>query len=62
MSRKQIQRLVVLAFLALAALGSVACNASVGVGVSVPIYGGYGRYGGRGGPYGGVYVGVPIWP
>jgi hypothetical protein len=65
MNRKPIQRLVVLAFLALAALGSVACNASVGVGVSVPIFGGYGRgYGGFGGsrPYGGVYVGVPIWP
>jgi len=59
MNRKQIQRLVVLTFLALAALGSVACNATVGVGVSVPIFGGYGGFGR---PYGGVYVGVPIWP
>jgi hypothetical protein len=62
MNRKQIQRLVVLAFLTLTALGSVACNATVGVGVSVPIFGGYGGRGGWGRPYGGVYIGGPIWP
>jgi hypothetical protein len=63
MNRKPIQRVVLLALLGLAALGSVACVASVGVGVSVPIYGGYGGHrGGWGRPYGGVYVGGPIWP
>ena len=62
MNRKQIRRLVVLAFLGVTALGSVACNATVGVGVSVPIFGGYGGHrGGWGRPYGGVYIGGPVW-
>jgi len=46
---------VVLLGLAVLAAG---CNANVGVGVSVPIFGGWG------GPYGGVSIGMgfPIWP
>ena len=63
MTRKQFRRFAVLAFLAVIALGSVACVTTVGVGVGVPVYGGYGGYGGYGPrPYGGVYVGGPIWP
>jgi len=62
MNRKQIRRLAAFAFLAVIALGSVGCVTTVGVGVGVPVYGGwgYGGYGPR--PYGGVYVGGPMWP
>jgi len=58
MNRNHTRRLVAFAFLALLALGTTACNANVGVGVSVPLHGGWG---GRP-PYGGIYVGRPIWP
>ena len=60
MNRTVVRRLVVFAFLALLAASHFACTATVGVGVGVPIYGGWGPYGPR--PYGGVYVGGPIWP
>jgi len=49
-------RMLALALVVGLALVSVACNATVGVGISVPVYGGWG------GPYGGVWVGGPIWP
>jgi len=49
-------RMLALALVVGMALVSSACNASVGVGISVPVYGGWG------GPYGGMYVGGPIWP
>ena len=60
MNRKHIRRVAAFACLAVIALGSMGCVATVGVGVGVPVYGGYGGYGPR--PYGGVYVGGPIWP
>lgn len=60
MNRTRFRRVATLALLAVLALGTVACTATVGVGVGVPIYGGWGPYGPR--PYGGVYVGGPIWP
>ena len=56
MTRQMKRRLPALALVVGLALVSVACNASVGVGISVPVYGGWGA------PYGGVYVGAPIWP
>jgi hypothetical protein len=60
MNRKHFQRFVAFALLA---LGSVACTATVGVGVGVPIYGGWGgHHGGWGHPYGGVCMGGPIYP
>lgn len=62
MNRKHLRRLAAFAFLAAMALGSVACTASVGVGVSVPVYGGWGPYGYGPRPYGGIYVGGPVWP
>lgn len=60
MKRMHTLRLVAFAILALLALGSVACQATVGVGVAVPVYGGWGPYGPY--PYGGVYIGGPVWP
>jgi predicted small secreted protein len=56
MTRHMKLRILAVALLVGLALVSVACNATVGVGISVPVYGGWG------GPYGGVYVGAPIWP
>jgi hypothetical protein len=55
------KKIVVLVFLAMIALGSISCDATVGVGVGVSVYGGYGGYG-YGRPYGGAYVGGPMWP
>lgn len=50
-------RLLALAFVVALALGATACNATVGVGVAVPIHSPwYGPWGG------GIYVGGPIWP
>ena len=62
MNRKHFRRLAAFAFLAVIALGSVACVTTVGVGVGVPVYGGYGGYGYGPRPYGGGYVGRPMWP
>jgi len=56
MTRHMKLRTLALALVVGLALVSVACNATVGIGVSVPVYGGWG------GSYGGVYVGGPIWP
>jgi hypothetical protein len=61
MKRKHLS-VVLGALLVLAALGSVGCTTTVGVGVAVPINGGWGTYGGWSGGYGGVYVGGPVWP
>ncbi len=60
MNRKHTRRVVAFAFLAVIALGTIGCVTTVGVGYGVPVYGGYGRYGPR--PYGGGYVGRPMWP
>ena len=58
MNRKHVRRVAAFAFLAVIALGSTACVTMIGVGVGVPVCGGYGGYGPR--PYGGVYVGRPM--
>ena len=58
MSKQLSIRLLGLALVVAFALTTVACNATVGFGISVPIGGPY--YGPWGG--GGVYVGGPIWP
>jgi hypothetical protein len=52
---------VVNAFVLTVPLVMTACTATVGVGVSAPVYGGWGAP--YGGPYGsvGVGVGIPIW-
>jgi hypothetical protein len=60
MNRKHFRRVAAFAILAVIALGSVACVTTVGVGVGVPVYGGYGGYGPH--PYGGGYGGRPMWP
>jgi len=49
-------RTLVWAAVVVLALVQLGCDATVGVGVSVPVYGGWG------GPYGGIYMGGPIWP
>ena len=54
MNRKRALRILVVAFVAAIALVNTACNARVGVGVSIPIGGGWR------GPYGGVSMGVGI--
>ena len=53
-------RLLGLAAVVALSVGIVGCNATVGVGVAVPVGGPY--YGPWGGWGGGVYVGVPIYP
>jgi hypothetical protein len=60
MKKRLTTRLLGLALVAAFALTMVGCNATVGVGVSVPVYGPYHGPWGWGG--GGVYVGVPIYP
>lgn len=54
MNRKKALRILVVAFVAAIALANTACNARVGVGVSIPIGGGWR------GPYGGLSMGVGI--
>jgi len=56
MKRKTASRILVVALVAVLALLETACRARVGVGVSIPIGGGWR------GPYGGVSmsVGIPI--
>ena len=60
-NRKQRRRILVNVFVLTAPLVMTACTATVGVGVSAPVYGGWGAP--YGGPYGsvGVGVGIPIW-
>jgi predicted small secreted protein len=53
-------RLLGLVAIVALAVGVAGCNATVGVGVAVPMGGPY--YGPWGGYGGGVYVGVPIYP
>jgi len=60
MKKRLTTRLLGLALVAAFALTMVGCNATVGVGVSVPIGGPY--YGPWGWGGGGVYVGVPVYP
>ncbi|HYN04155.1 MAG TPA: hypothetical protein VE359_17020 [Vicinamibacteria bacterium] len=52
MNRKKALRILVVALVGAIALVNTACNARVGVGVSIPIGGGWR------GPYGGVSMGV----
>lgn len=56
MRRKTASRILAVAFVGVLALLETACRASVGVGVSIPIGGGWR------GPYGGMSmsVGIPI--
>jgi len=62
MTRKRGLGIRVVGVLMTIALVTTACEATVGVGVGVPVYGGWG-----GTPYGGPYgttsvgVGIPIW-
>ncbi|MCG6922416.1 MAG: hypothetical protein LJF15_15235 [Acidobacteria bacterium] len=50
-------RLLAFAVVAVLALTMIGCNATVGIGVAVPVHGPwYGPWGG------GIYVGGPIWP
>lgn len=62
MNRKHLRRVAASALLAVLALGSIACTTTVGVGYGVPVYGGWGGYGGvyRGG-YGGGSGGGRMW-
>lgn len=60
MNRTHVGRVVAFALLAVIALGSLGCVTTVGVGYAVPVYGGWGGYGGR--VYGGGYGGGPVWP
>ena len=59
MNRTHVRRVVAFGCLVLFALASSGCT--VGVGVSAPVYGGWGGYGA---PYGGVLYGGggPAWP
>jgi predicted small secreted protein len=54
MSKIKALRVLAVAFVVVLALVNAACNARVGVGVSIPIGGGWR------GPYGGVSMGVGI--
>ena len=61
MKREHLPRSAALAFLALLAVGDVACGATVGVGVAIPVQGS--RPSPEGGyPVSGVYVAEPAWP
>ena len=57
MRKRLSTRLLALAFVVAFALTMVGCNATVGIGVAVPVHGPY--YGPWGG---GIYVGGPVWP
>jgi predicted small secreted protein len=59
MKMRLTRRLLGLAVVAAFALAMVGCNATVGVGVAVPVGG---PYYGPWGWGGGVYVGMPIYP
>jgi hypothetical protein len=60
MKKQLSNRVLGLVLVAAFALAMVGCNATVGVGVAVPVGGPwYGPWGGWGG---GVYVGVPVYP
>jgi predicted small secreted protein len=54
MNTKTARRTLVVAFIVALAFVNTACNANVGVGLSIPIGGGWR------GPYGGLSVGVGI--
>jgi len=54
MSKIKALRVLAVAFVVVLALVNTACNARVGVGISIPIGGGWR------GPYGGVSMGVGI--
>jgi hypothetical protein len=61
MRRRLAVRLLGLVLVVGFALTMIGCNATVGVGVAVPVGGPW--YGPWGGPWGGgVVVGGPIWP
>ena len=61
MRKRGIETRVVAVLMALV-VTVMACDATVGVGVAAPVYGGWGGTP-YGGPYGtvGVGVGIPIW-
>jgi hypothetical protein len=62
MKREHLPRSAALAFLALLAVGDVACGTTVGVGVAIPVQGAWGPRPAGGYSVSGVYVGGPAWP
>jgi hypothetical protein len=58
----QVRRPAAIILLTLLTIGVVACGTAVGVGVAVPVHGGWGPRPEGGYSVSGAYVGGPAWP